>query len=76
MSVQANGPMLFFLAPADFSPHDPARRWSCASEEELAAGLDWLKKKIDAGEAAAWLDEREALRKQVGQTTSVVFTRA
>ena len=53
-----------------------ARSWSCASEEELAAGLDWLKKKIDAGEAAAWLDEREALHKQVGQTTSVVFTRA
>ena len=34
-----------------------------------------LRSKIDAGEADAWLAEREALRSKIGQTTTVVATK-
>ena len=34
-----------------------------------------LRAKIGAGEADAWLAEREALRSRVGQTTTVVATK-
>ena len=49
--------------------------WSLASEAELEAGLKMLRAKIDAGEAEAWLAEREALRATIGQTTTVVATK-
>ena len=45
--------------------------WSQAGDEELAQGLKILRKKINTGEAEAWLDEREALRRGGGQTTIV-----
>ena len=58
-------------------PFNPAFRnadstWSLATEAELEKGLAMLRAKIDAGEADAWLAEREALRAKVGQTTTVV----
>ena len=49
--------------------------WSLATEPELEAGLKMLRAKIDAGEADAWLKEREALRAKIGQTTTVVATK-
>ena len=62
------------------APFKPAFRnadstWSLASEAELEKGLAMLRAKIDAGEADAWLAEREALRSRVGQTTTVVATK-
>lgn len=63
------------------APFDPAFRasdstWSLASAEELEAGLAMWRRKIDAGEASAWLAEREAVRHWIGQTTTVVATKA
>ena len=49
--------------------------WSLATEDELKTGLAMLRAKIDAGEAAAWQAEREALRAKIGQTTTVVATK-
>ena len=49
--------------------------WSLATEAELEKGLKMLRSKIDAGEADAWLAEREALRSKIGQTTTVVATK-
>ena len=46
--------------------------WSLATDDELAAGLKMLREKIEKGEGAAWLAEREALRAEVGQTTTVM----
>ena len=42
------------------------------TDDELAAGLKMLREKIEKGEGAAWLAEREALRAEVGQTTTVI----
>ena len=49
--------------------------WALATEEELAEGLKWLRAKIDAGEGEKFLQEREAIRARIGQTTTVVATR-
>ena len=49
--------------------------WALADEQELADGLAWLRAKIDAGEAEAWLAEREAIRARIGQTTTVVASK-
>lgn len=49
--------------------------WSLATEAELEAGLKMLRAKIDAGEADAWLAERETLRAKIGQTTTAVATK-
>ena len=46
--------------------------WSLATETELEQGLAKLRAKIDDGSAQAWLREREAIRAEVGQTTTVV----
>lgn len=46
--------------------------WSMASEAELAAGLATLRATLDAGEGAAFLEEREAARTAGGQTTVVI----
>lgn len=46
--------------------------WSLASENELSEGLEWLRKKIDAGEGEKFLKEREDIRKRIGQTTIFV----
>ena len=61
-------------------PFDQAFRnadstWSLATEAELEKGLKMLRSKIDAGQADAWLAEREALRSKIGQTTTVVATK-
>ena len=42
--------------------------WSLARDDELQAGLDRLRAMLDAGTAEAWLAEREALRRDVGQS--------
>ena len=39
--------------------------------EELERGLRWWRRKIDDGDAEAFLQKREALRADVGQTTAV-----
>jgi hypothetical protein len=52
-----------------------SRQRALASEEELAAGLSGLRARIEAGTAAGWLEEREATRAAVGQTTTVVATK-
>jgi ubiquinone/menaquinone biosynthesis C-methylase UbiE len=63
--LNAEGPFL-----VDFRNGDST--WSLATAEELEAGLAWYRKEIfDAGRAQAFLDEREAIRAKVGQTTSV-----
>ena len=49
--------------------------WSLATEDELEKGLAMLREKIESGEAQAWLNEREQLRAQIGQTTTVVATK-
>jgi hypothetical protein len=41
-----------------------------ASEEELKAGLDWYSE-LSQDDKAKFVNEREALRKQVGQTSAV-----
>ena len=46
--------------------------WAICSEEELETGLAKLRQIIDAGEAEAFMAEREAARAQTGQTTTVV----
>ena len=45
--------------------------WSLATEAELAAGLAWWKKEVDAGRAQEFLSARERTRKAVGQTSAV-----
>lgn len=46
--------------------------WSLATPEELEKGQAWLREKIDKGEGAAYLAEREAVRARLGQTTTVL----
>jgi ubiquinone/menaquinone biosynthesis C-methylase UbiE len=46
--------------------------WSLARPEELKFGLAWLRAKIDGSEGEQYLVEREAIRAEVGQTTTVV----
>lgn len=81
-SFAAPSPLsLCVRARADIEgPFKPAFRnadstWALATEQELAAGLRMLREKIEAGEAEAWLAEREALRAEVGQTTTVIATK-
>jgi ubiquinone/menaquinone biosynthesis C-methylase UbiE len=54
---------------------DADSTWSLATEDELEKGLKILRQKIDAGLAEGWMEEREALRKKIGQTTTVVVTK-
>ena len=49
-----------------------SKRWSLATEEELEIGLTWYKQLMAAGRAVAYLEEREAIRAKVGQTTTVL----
>jgi len=43
--------------------------WSLATPEELKQGLDWLRRKIDSNEGESYLQQREKLRRQLGQLT-------
>ena len=45
--------------------------WTLASEDELKAGLDWWKRMIDEGKAEKILEEQEAIRKIIGQTSCI-----
>ena len=49
--------------------------WSLATEDELEKGLLMLRQKIDSGVAEEWLVEREAIRAEIGQTTTVVASK-
>jgi len=49
--------------------------WSLATEAELESGLTMLRRKIDNGTAEKWLHEREELRAQIGQTTTVIVSK-
>ena len=51
---------------------DADSTWALATPAEIDNGLEWLQDKIDAGEAETFLAEREALRSEVGQTTTVI----
>lgn len=58
-------------------PFDPTYRngdstWSLASESELETGLDWWQSLVNQGRAKEFLKEREDIRAQIGQTTSIV----
>jgi len=59
-------------APLSQEFRDADSTWALATPEELDEGLTWLQKTINAGEAGAFLVEREALRAKVGQTTTVI----
>ena len=59
------------------APFDPLFRnadstWALATDDELEKGLAWLREKIEAGEGEQFLAEREAIRAEIGQTTTVV----
>eukprot|EP00940_MAST-03C_sp_MAST-3C-sp2_P002075 g2075.t1 len=50
--------------------------WSLATDAELKTGLERYKTSIyDKGEAEAYIKEREAIRRKIGQTTSIVAFR-
>jgi len=50
--------------------------WSLATDAELKTGLERYKTSIYAkGEAEAYIKEREAIRRKIGQTTSIVAFR-
>ena len=46
-------------------------KFSLATEQELEVGLAWWKKKVESGEAVKILEDMEAVRKLIGQTTSI-----
>ena len=50
--------------------------WSLATPEELESGLDWWQSMHDANKAESWLEEREAIRAEVGQTSAVTSVKA
>merc|ERR1712196_513916 len=50
--------------------------WSLVTPEELKAGLDEPKSIIESGGKDKFVEEREARRKEIGQTTTVVATKA
>ena len=68
MSLEAYGDI---QGPFSKVFRDGDSTWSAATEEELEAGLAWWKSVVDAGEAEAFLAEREARRAVVGQTSAV-----
>jgi len=45
--------------------------WTLATEDELKSGLDWWKRQIDNGQAEKILEEQEAIRLLVGQTSCI-----
>lgn len=46
--------------------------WTLAADEELEKGLASHRARLADGTARAWLEEREALRAAVGQTTTLI----
>jgi hypothetical protein len=77
-------PETLVSAPFYLDPHGPFEEtfrngdstWSLATPSELEAGLKWWRTVVDAGGAEAYLEEREAVRARVGQTTAVIATKA
>lgn len=64
-----------YLDPA--GPLSPAWRagdstWSLATEEELAHALEEVGSRIEDGSMAAFVDDREKLRAEFGQTTFLI----
>jgi len=64
-----------YLDPA--GPLSPAWRagdstWSLATEEELAHALDEVGSRLEDGSMAAFINEREKLRAELGQTTFLI----
>lgn len=57
------------MAPFSAKFRDGDSTWSLARPQELEAGLKWWQKKVDNGEAEAFVEEREIQRNRVGQTT-------
>lgn len=57
--------------PLDESWRRTDSTWTLAEDDELRAGLDRLRAMLDAGTAESWLEEREALRRDVGQTVYI-----
>jgi SAM-dependent methyltransferase len=55
---------------------DADSTWALATPDELAAGLAAHRARVDDGTADAWLAKREALRAEVGQTTTLVAWKA
>ena len=58
-------------------PLSPAWRagdssWSLATEEELAKALDEVRSRIEDGSMAAFINDREKLRAELGQTTFLI----
>ena len=49
--------------------------WAICDDEELQSGLARLRQIIDSGGTERFLEEREAVRKGTGQTTTVVATK-
>ena len=46
--------------------------WSLATDAQLKAGLEWWRAELDAGNGDAFMQERETMRKAVGQTSSII----
>ena len=64
-----------YLNPS--GPLSPAWRagdssWSLATEEELAHAIAEVKTRLDDGSMAAFIDDREKLRAEFGQTTFLI----
>ena len=64
MLTDANGPFSESFRKSDST-------WTLASEDELKSGLDWWKRMIDNGKAEKILEEQEAIRKLIGQTSCI-----
>ena len=45
---------------------DSSSSWALATPEELAAGLDWWQRMIDAGKAVDFIKAKEQLRAVIG----------
>ena len=63
-----NGPLEIVFRNGDST-------WSLARPQELEAGQIWWKKKLEAGTASAFIEEREKERARVGQTSCVWATK-
>jgi len=64
-----------YLDPS--GPLSPAWRagdssWSLATEEELAKAIAEVKSRLNDGSMAAFIDDRETLRAELGQTTFLI----
>ena len=59
-------------APFDQVFRNGVSTWTLASPTELKKGLKWWKDEVDAGRAKNFLEQRETIRRLIGQTTSIV----